>query len=121
MKDENNILKWLNRESSDKELTRLKENKDFTTLEKIAYYSSQIDVPKVNVEKALSDLKLNTATKAKKGKVVAFRTIGVAFEKDKISAIISHGSFYSCSLGSSSCHYQWNVQQEIHGYHCQFL
>jgi transmembrane sensor len=72
MKDENNILKWLNRESSDEELARLKENKDFTTLEKIAHYSSQIEAPKVDVEKALADLKLKTKNTAKKGKVVSF-------------------------------------------------
>ena len=72
MKGENNILKWLNRESSDEELARLKESENFTTLEKIAHYSSQIDVPKVDVEKALANFKLKTKNTSKKGKVVVF-------------------------------------------------
>ena len=72
MEDKNDILKWLNRETSDQEIMRLKEAEDFKTLEKIAHYSSQIDVPKVDVEKALEDFKLKTNKTAKKGKVVAF-------------------------------------------------
>ncbi|QNM85026.1 FecR domain-containing protein [Polaribacter pectinis] len=72
MKDENNILKLLNREISDEELARLKESKDFTTLEKIAHYSAQIETPKVDVEKSLAALKLKTESTSKKGKVVQF-------------------------------------------------
>ncbi|PQJ68745.1 MULTISPECIES: FecR family protein [Polaribacter] len=72
MENENDILKWLNRDISDEELTRLKETKDFTTLEKIAHYSTQIETPKVDVEKALADLKLKTKNTTKKGKVVSF-------------------------------------------------
>ena len=37
MENENDILKWLNKETSDEELTRLKERNDFKTLEKIAH------------------------------------------------------------------------------------
>jgi ferric-dicitrate binding protein FerR (iron transport regulator) len=72
MENENDILKWLNRDISDEELTRLKETKDFTTLDKIAHYSAQIETPKVDIEKALSELKLKTNNTAKKGKVVSF-------------------------------------------------
>ncbi len=72
MKNENDILKWLNRENSDEDLLRLKETEEFTTLEKIAHYSSQLDTPKVNVEEALKDLKLKTKNTTKKGKVVRF-------------------------------------------------
>lgn len=72
MEDQNNILKWLNRETSDEELARLQESKDFKTLEKIAHYASQIETPKVNVDKALKDFKLKTQKTAKKGKVIAF-------------------------------------------------
>ncbi|WP_158839763.1 FecR family protein [Polaribacter sp. L3A8] len=71
MENENDILKWLNRDTSDEELTRLKETKDFTTLDKIAHYSTQIETPKVDVEKALADLKLKTKNTTKKGKVVS--------------------------------------------------
>ncbi|MDN3618200.1 FecR family protein [Polaribacter undariae] len=72
MKKEKDILKWLNREISDEELTHLKETKDFNTLEKIAHYSSQIEAPKVDVEKALADFKLKTENTSKKGKVIPF-------------------------------------------------
>lgn len=72
MEHKNDILKWLNRESSDEELLRLQETEDFKTLEKIAHYSSQIEPPKVDVNKALADLKLRTKTEPKKGKVVTF-------------------------------------------------
>ena len=72
MENENDILKWLNKESSDEELTRLKERNDFKTLEKIAHYSSQIETPKVAITKALADLKLKTQKTSKKGKVVQF-------------------------------------------------
>ncbi|APZ45710.1 anti-sigma factor [Polaribacter reichenbachii] len=72
MENKNDILKWLNRESSEEELLRLQETEDFKTLEKIAHYSSQIEPPKVDVNKALADLKLRTQTKTKKGKVVTF-------------------------------------------------
>jgi len=72
MEEKNDILKWLNRETSDEELTRLKETKDFKTLEKIAHYSAQIETPEVNVKKALTDLNLKTQNTAKKGKVMQF-------------------------------------------------
>lgn len=72
MNYEKDILKWFNKENSDEELAYLKETKDFTTLEKIAHYSSQIDVPKINVEKAFEDFKLKKEKNIKKGKVVTF-------------------------------------------------
>mgnify|MGYP003670375127 CR=1 FL=1 len=72
MKQENDILKWLDRDVSDEELTRLKKTEDFKTLEKIAHYSTQIETPKVDVEKALADLKRKTNNTSKKGKVVQF-------------------------------------------------
>ena len=72
MKQENDILKWLDRDVSDEELTRLKKTEDFKTLEKIAHYSTQIETPKVDGEKALADLKRKTNNTSKKGKVVQF-------------------------------------------------
>jgi transmembrane sensor len=72
MEDKNGILKWLNRETSDEELFRLKETDDFKTLEKIAHYSAQIETPKVDVKKALAALKIKTQNSSKKGKVVQF-------------------------------------------------
>jgi ferric-dicitrate binding protein FerR (iron transport regulator) len=72
MKHENDIINWLNREISDEEFMRLKETEDFKTLEKIAHYASQIETPKVDVEKALADLKLKKQNTSKKGKVIQF-------------------------------------------------
>ncbi|WP_026776180.1 FecR family protein [Polaribacter sp. Hel_I_88] len=72
MEDKNDILKWLNRDISDEELADLKESKDFETLEKIAHYASQIETPKVAVDKAFSEFKLRTQKTAKKEKVIAF-------------------------------------------------
>ncbi|PQJ76796.1 FecR family protein [Polaribacter glomeratus] len=72
MEDKNDILKWLNRETSDEDLVRLKETDDFKTLEKIAHYSAQIKTPKVDVKEALAALKTKTQGTSKKGKVVQF-------------------------------------------------
>jgi ferric-dicitrate binding protein FerR (iron transport regulator) len=72
MKEKNDILKWLNRETSDEELLRLKETKNFKTLEKIAHYSAQIETPKVDVKEALAALKIKTQNSSKKGKFVQF-------------------------------------------------
>lgn len=72
MENKKDILNWLNREVSEEELLRLKNAEDFKTLEKIAFYASQIETPKVDVEKALANLKIKTQNKSKKGKVVSF-------------------------------------------------
>jgi ferric-dicitrate binding protein FerR (iron transport regulator) len=72
MKDNNNLLKWLNRETSDENLAPLKETGGFKTIEKIAHYASQIETPKVDVTKALKNLKLKTQKTHKKGKVIQF-------------------------------------------------
>ncbi|RSC95562.1 FecR family protein [Tenacibaculum singaporense] len=69
MKDEQYILKWLNGEISDEELSLLKQDKNFKNLEKIAHYSSHIETPKVDIEKAFKEFELKKAT-TKKGKVV---------------------------------------------------
>jgi ferric-dicitrate binding protein FerR (iron transport regulator) len=72
MKEKNDILKWLNRETSDEELLRLKETNNFKTLEKIAHYSAQIETPKVDIKEALAALKIKTQNSSKKGKFVQF-------------------------------------------------
>jgi transmembrane sensor len=72
MENNNNLLKWLNRETSDENLVSLKETEGFKTIEKIAHYSSQIETPKVNVAKALENFKLKKQNTAKKGKVIQF-------------------------------------------------
>lgn len=69
MKDEQYILKWLNGEISDEELSLLKQDKNFKNLEKIVHYSSHIETPKVDIEKAFKEFELKKAT-TKKSKVV---------------------------------------------------
>jgi transmembrane sensor len=70
MENKKDILKWLNRETSDEDLMRLKKTENLKTLEKIAHYAAHIETPKVDVEKALANLKLKTQFTAKKGKVL---------------------------------------------------
>tara|TARA_R110001592_G_scaffold102834_5_gene290024 strand:+ start:1228 stop:2142 length:915 start_codon:yes stop_codon:yes gene_type:complete len=72
MENKNDILKWLNRETSDEELVRLKKTDDFKTLEKIAHYSAQIETPIVDVKEALAALKIKTKNSSKKGKILQF-------------------------------------------------
>jgi transmembrane sensor len=72
MENNKNLLKWLNRETSDENLAPLKETEGFKTIEKIAHYASQIETPQVDVAKALENLKLKTQKTAKKGKVIQF-------------------------------------------------
>lgn len=69
MKDEQYILKWLNGEISEEELMQLKQSNDFSKLKKIAYYATQIETPKVDIEKAFKEFELKKAT-TKKSKVV---------------------------------------------------
>ncbi|WP_440120591.1 FecR family protein [Tenacibaculum sp. Ill] len=68
MKDEQYILKWLNGEISDEELSLLKQDKNFKNLEKIAHYSSHIKTPKVDIDKALKEFELKKST-SKKSKI----------------------------------------------------
>jgi transmembrane sensor len=72
MENNKNLLKWLNRETSDENLAPLKETEGFKTIEKIAHYASQIETPQVDVAKALKNFKLKTQKTAKKGKVIQF-------------------------------------------------
>ncbi|MGE5944697.1 MAG: FecR family protein [Flavobacteriales bacterium] len=57
MKNENNILKWLNNELSEEEVKDLKQSEDLETLEKIAFYASQMQAPKMDVQQALAAFK----------------------------------------------------------------
>ncbi len=72
MEDKNDLLKWLNRETSDEDLVRLKETDGFKTLEKIVHYSAQIETPKIDVKEALEALKIKTENSSKKGKFIQF-------------------------------------------------
>lgn len=70
MEQEKNILNYFNREISAEDLSNLKKDKDFDTYAKIAHYSQQIDVPKIDVNQALADFK-KRQNNTKKQKVIA--------------------------------------------------
>lgn len=65
MKNEKEILKWLNNELSSKEIEDLKQSEDFETLEKIAHYASQLETPKVDANSALETFKSRNQSKKK--------------------------------------------------------
>jgi ferric-dicitrate binding protein FerR (iron transport regulator) len=75
MKNEKEILKWLNNELSSKEIEDLKQSEGFETLEKIAYYASQIETPKVDAHAALEAFKArNHSKKETKVRTLNFKT-----------------------------------------------
>jgi len=69
MKNENNILKWLNNELSKAEVEDLKHSEDFGTLDKIAFYASQMEAPQIDKQKALDAFKARNHSK-KETKVI---------------------------------------------------
>ena len=83
MKNEKEILKWLNNELTSQEIEDLKQSEDFDTLEKITHYASQLEIPKLDAHAALEDFEARNNGK-KKTKV---RTLNVtAFYK--VAAIL---------------------------------
>lgn len=69
MQNEKLFLKWLNGELSEKEIKDLKTSEDFETLEKIAFYTSQMQAPKVDAQEALNAFKERQRSK-KETKVI---------------------------------------------------
>ncbi|PKQ45080.1 FecR family protein [Confluentibacter flavum] len=69
MKNENNILKWLNNELSEEEVKDLKQSENLETLEKIAFYASQMQAPKMDAQQALDAFKERNLSK-KETKVI---------------------------------------------------
>ena len=65
MKNEKEILKWLNNELSSEEIEDLKQSEDLQTLEKIAHYASQLETPKVDAQAALEAFKIRNQSKKK--------------------------------------------------------
>lgn len=68
MKNEKEILKWLNGDLSSQEIEGLKQSEGFDTLERIAHYASKMEAPKVDAEAALQAFKARNLSK-KKAKV----------------------------------------------------
>lgn len=65
MKNEKEILKWLNNELSSEEIEDLKQSENLQTLEKIAHYASQLETPKVDTHAALEAFKAKNHSKKK--------------------------------------------------------
>jgi len=63
MNKENDILKWFEGEISLDELKKRYPLEDFSTIEKLGFYSKQIEVPKINVQSSLADFKKRTLQK----------------------------------------------------------
>ena len=57
MNKENDILKWLEGEMSLEDIKNKYPLEDFSNLEKMGFYSKQIEVPKIDAEQALADFK----------------------------------------------------------------
>jgi transmembrane sensor len=75
MKNENEIIKWLNGELSSKEIQDLKQSEGFDTLEKIAHYASHLETPTVDAQAALAAFKTRSLSKKEtKVRTLNFKT-----------------------------------------------
>ena len=75
MKNENEIIKWLNGELSSKEIEDLKKSEGFDTLEKIAHYASHLETPTVDAQAALATFKTKSLSKKEtKVRTLNFKT-----------------------------------------------
>ena len=72
MKNLKSILHWFNREISKEDLHNSAGTFDANLYEKIAHYSSQIDVPKVNINDAFDHFNQSKLNTKKAGKVITF-------------------------------------------------
>lgn len=107
MQNEKNILNWFNREGSQEDLGA---DKDARIFEKIAHYASHIDVPKVDVESALANIKTRTAQVEK----VKVRRLHVSrYYKMAVAAIVVLALGYF-TLFNTTKSYQTDIAQTIH-------
>jgi transmembrane sensor len=75
MKNEKEILKWLNNALSSKEIEDLKQSEDLEILEKIAHYASQLETPEVDPHAALAAFKArNSASRKTKVRTLNLKT-----------------------------------------------
>lgn len=75
MKDEKNILKWLNGELSPEELAQFKQTEDYKNYSDIANVSDILNLPNLDVDNAYADFKQRVSNSAKTNtpKVIPFR------------------------------------------------
>ena len=92
MKGEKDILKWLNNELSEQQIDDAKQSEDFKALEKIAHYSSQMEAPQVDAQKALEAFKSrNLSKKETKVRTLNFKTL---YKVAAAVAIVLTSSYY---------------------------
>lgn len=75
MENEKKILKWFDKELSKSEIEELKQTEGFETLDKIAYYSAQMQTPQVDAQANLDDFRArNISKKVPKVRKLNFKT-----------------------------------------------
>jgi ferric-dicitrate binding protein FerR (iron transport regulator) len=92
MKNEKEIIKWLNGELSSKEIEDLKQSEGFGTLEKIAHYASHLETPKVDAQAALAAFKTKSLSKKEtKVRTLHFKTF---FKVAAVLAVLLTSSYF---------------------------
>lgn len=92
MKNEKEIIKWLNGELSSKEIEDLKQSEGFGTLEKIAHYASHLETPKVDAQAALAAFKTKSLSKKEtKVRTLNFKTF---FKVAAVLALLLTSSYF---------------------------
>ncbi|WP_369048291.1 FecR family protein [Tenacibaculum sp. UWU-22] len=84
MNKEHDILKWFEGELSLSEIKKRYPTEDFSTLEKLHFYSKQINVPKINAEQALENFK-KQSLKKQPTKVISLRYKAIL----KVAAVVA--------------------------------
>ncbi len=92
MKNEKDILKWFNNELSSQEIEDLINSENLQTLDKIAHYSSQMDAPKVDVQRALEEFKSRQISK--KGTKVGTLNFRTFYRIAAVIAILLTSSYF---------------------------
>jgi ferric-dicitrate binding protein FerR (iron transport regulator) len=92
MKNEKEIIKWLNGELSSQEIEDLKKSEGFVTLEKIAYYASHLESPKIDAQAALAAFKTKSLSKQEtKVRTLNFKAF---FKAAAVLAILLTSSYF---------------------------
>ena len=92
MKNEKEIIKWLNGELSSKEIEDLKQSEGFDTIEKIAHYASHLESPEVDAQAALAAFKTKSLSKKEtKVRSLNFKTF---FKAAAILVVLLSSSYF---------------------------
>lgn len=92
MKNEKEILNWLNRELSSQEITDLKKSEGFNVIEKIAYYTSKLETPIVDAQEALDQFKVRN--KSKKETKVRTLNIKIFYQAAAVLTVLLTSAYF---------------------------